>query len=224
MSETQALFWVRGVLLDLDGTLVDSTTVVDKHWGLIADRLGLPRTDVVGRFHGMPASDTLRTIAPELDDDEVDVLTREIHAGEVADAGLVDALPGALSLLQQLPPDRWAIVTSCPRELAIARLEGAGLPVPAVLVTADGERPGKPDPAPYQFGAESLGLAAADCLAIEDAPLGARSATSAGCLVLGVRSTHASLDVPTVADLTHLEVSVRDDVIIVDTHAREETP
>jgi sugar-phosphatase len=215
-------FRVSGLLLDLDGTLVDSTSVVDRHWGLFADRLGLARSDVVGRFHGVPATDTLRTIAPRLSEREVEALAEEFHAGEIADAGLVEALPGARSLLQQLPPDRWAIVTSCPRALALARLEGAGLPVPGALVTADGERPGKPDPAPYLFGAQSLGLAPGDCLAVEDAPLGIRSAIGAGCQVLGVRTTSAELDVPSVADLTCLEVTF--DGASLDVRRRAEKP
>jgi sugar-phosphatase len=208
-------FRVSGLLLDLDGTLVDSTAVVDRHWGLFADRLGLERSSVVGRFHGMAAADTLRTIAPQLSEREVEALAEEFHAGEVADADLVEALPGAHSLLQQLPPDRWAIVTSCPRELALARLKGAGLPVPRGLVTADGDRPGKPDPAPYLFGATTLGLAPEDCLAVEDAPLGIRSALGAGCHVLGVRTTSAELDVPSVPDLSWVEVTLDGDSLDV---------
>jgi sugar-phosphatase len=215
MTASAVQFRVSGLLLDLDGTLVDSTAVVDEHWGLIADRLGLARTDVVGRYHGMPASDTMRMIAPRLSEREVEEMVQDIHAGEVADAGRVDALPGALSLLQDLPLERWAVVTSCPRELALARLEGAGLPVPRNLVTDDGDRPGKPDPAPYVFGARVLGLAPADCLAIEDAPLGIRSAMSAGCQVLGLRTTHAEVDGPSVPDLSWVDVTFDGDSLDV---------
>jgi mannitol-1-/sugar-/sorbitol-6-phosphatase len=222
-TDAPRAFRVSGLLLDLDGTLVDSTAVVDRRWGLFADRLGLERSAVVGRFHGMPASDTLRRIAPQLSEREVEALAEEFHAAEIEDADLVEALPGAHALLHQLPPDRWAIVTSCPHALALARLEGAGLPVPRVLVTADGERPGKPDPAPYLFGAQSLGLAPADCLAVEDAPLGIRSATDAGCRLLGVRTTLAQLPVPSVADLTQIEVTVDGAALDVRLHG-EVTP
>jgi len=208
-------FRVDGLLLDLDGTLVDSTAVVDKHWGLVADRLGLARDAVVGRFHGMTADETMRTIAPSLDGEEVASLVRDMHAGEIADSGLVTALPGALGLLQQLPVDAWAVVTSGPRALAVARLEGAGLPVPDRMVTADDVVRGKPDPEPYLRGAEALGLEPRRCLAIEDAPPGVRAAVDAGCQVLGVRTTHEELDVPTVPDLSSVGVTVDGDLLIL---------
>ncbi len=206
---------MHGLLIDLDGTLVDSTAVVDKHWALVADRLGLARDAVVGRFHGMTADQTMRTIATGLDEDEISVLVRDLHAGEVADAGLVAALPGAEALLEQLPAGTWAVVTSGPRELARARLEGAGLPIPPQMVTADDVTAGKPGPEPYLKGAAALRLAPGQCLAIEDAPAGVRSATEAGCQLLGVRTTHEQLDVPTVPDLSWLKVSVSGDGLVL---------
>ena len=208
-------FRVSGVLLDLDGTLVDSTAVVDKHWALVADHLGLERDEVVGRFHGMTADQTMRAIAPSLSEDDHVSLVSDLLAGELGDAGLVTALPGALELVQQLPEDAWAVVTSGPRELAAARLEGAGLPVPARMVTADDVVRGKPDPEPYRRGVEALGLEPGQCLAIEDAPPGVRSAVAAGCQVLGVRTTHPELEVPTVLDLSWVSVAVEGDVLVL---------
>ena len=198
---------MRGLLLDLDGTLVDSTAVVDKHWGLVADQLGVPRAQVVGQFHGMTAPDTLRTIAPSLSDSDVARLVESLQAGEAEDGHLVAALPGASALLQELPAEAWAIVTSCPHDLALARLRGAGLPVPAHLVTADSVSRGKPDPEPYRRGARAIGLAPGDCLAIEDAPAGITSAARAGCQVLAVRTTHQDLAVPSVSDLADVTLA-----------------
>ena len=100
-------------------------------------------------------------------------------------------------------------------ELAEARLEGAGLPVPARMVTADDVVRGKPDPEPYLRGAEALRLDPGRCLAIEDAPPGVRSASAAGCQVLGVRTTHAELDVPTVPDLSWVSVTVDGEVLVL---------
>lgn len=206
-----------GLLLDLDGTLVDSTAVVDRQWGLVADRLGLARSDVVGRFHGMTAETTMRVIAPDLADEEICELVAELHAAEVDEADLVTALPGALTLLDTLPADRWAVVTSGPRVLAEARLKGAGLPAPARLVTADEVASGKPDPEPYLLGAAALGLTPARCVAVEDAPSGVHSARAAGCQLLGLRTTHAELEVPTVPDLTWVSVVVEGNELVVTT-------
>jgi sugar-phosphatase len=207
-------FRVRGLLLDLDGTLVDSTEVVNKHWGLVADELGVPRTQVVGQFHGMTAAETIRRISPSLSDSEVAHLVQGLHAGEEEDGHLVEALPGALALLQELPAEAWAVVTSCPHDLAHARLRGAGLPTPAHLVTADSVGRGKPDPEPYLQGAKALGMAPEECLAIEDAPSGITSAARAGCQVLAVRTTHQDLAVPSVSDLSRVSLA-RDGTTLV---------
>ena len=60
---------------------------------------------------------------------------------------------------------------------------------------------GKPDPAPYLMGAKLLGFPPERCLVVEDAPAGVLSAKAAGCPVIGVLTTHAELDAPTVRTL-----------------------
>ncbi|WP_433190765.1 HAD family hydrolase [Actinoallomurus sp. CA-150999] len=72
-----------------------------------------------------------------------------INALEAEDAETVTAIPGAVELLASLPRDRWATVTSRRRDLAVARLTAAGLPVPDVLVTAEVVTEGKPHPEGY---------------------------------------------------------------------------
>ena len=57
-----------------------------------------------------------------------------------------------------------------------------------VIVTGDQVEFGKPHPEPYLTAAAALGLAAAECLAIEDSNTGAKSAETAGCLVLVVEN------------------------------------
>jgi len=80
-------------------------------------------------------------------------------------------------------------VTSCTRRLALVRLRVAGLPIPARLVTSNDIVNGKPDPEPYRKGAELLGIAAADCTVIEDAPAGIRAGKAAGARVIALQTT-----------------------------------
>jgi len=56
----------------------------------------------------------------------------------------------------------------------------------AAVITGDAVNRGKPHPEPYLKAAAELGVAAEDCLAIEDSNTGARSAEAAGCTVLVV--------------------------------------
>jgi len=109
---------------------------------------------------------------------------------EIDDKDGVTALPGAAELVAHLPPDRFAIVTSATRPLAIARLGYAGIPVPRHMITADDVIHGKPSPEPFLKGAALLGFAPEDCLVFEDSPAGIASARSAGMKTIALQTTY----------------------------------
>jgi mannitol-1-/sugar-/sorbitol-6-phosphatase len=176
----------RGVLFDLDGVLVDSTPAVARVWAGWAHAHGFDPDEVVKKAHGRPSIATIRELLPGADHAAED---REVERREIADVEGVVPLPGAMELLQALPLDRWAIVTSCTRALAQVRIGAAGLPRPKYLVTSTDVKHGKPDPEPYLKGAQLLGVAASECLVIEDAPAGIRSGKAAGARVLALRTT-----------------------------------
>jgi sugar-phosphatase len=58
------------------------------------------------------------------------------------------------------------------------------------MITAGDVVNGKPHPEPYLKGAELLGVEPAECLVIEDAPAGIRSAHAGGMKVIALASTY----------------------------------
>jgi sugar-phosphatase len=178
----------RGILFDLDGVLVDSTPAVARCWARWAVQFGFNADEVVHRAHGRPSIVTLRELMPKGDYEQEN---RKMEQWEIEDTDGVVPLPGVLDLLHGLPPQQWAIVTSCTRPLAEVRIRVAGLPRPKQLVTSADVQRFKPDPDPYLKGAELLRLAAADCVVVEDAPAGIRSGRAAGSRVLALRTTEA---------------------------------
>ena len=186
MTEIQC----RGLLLDMDGVLVDSTPAVARVWSRWAEMHGMDPERVVKQAHGRPS---LATIVELLPNAGSEVHHRENHwmqQGELADFSDVIALPGTKELLRTLPPNQVAVVTSAIRELAEVRLRAAGLlSYVQNMVTADDIRHGKPEPEPYQKGAAKMKLAPSECVVIEDAPSGVRSGKAAGARVLAVRTT-----------------------------------
>lgn len=178
---------VKGVLFDMDGVLVSSIGSAERCWREWAAHYGLPNADQVTIPHGVRAIDIAKLLKPDIDPEEG---LRRIEEMEIADAGDLKVLPGARELLESLPVERWAIVTSATRPLLVARLNAAGLPVPERLVSGEMVSRGKPDPEPYRMGAEMLGFAPAECLVVEDAPSGVKAGIEAGCRVLGVEGTH----------------------------------
>jgi sugar-phosphatase len=117
----------------------------------------------------------------------------EVHAlllAEIEDVEGIEAIEGAKAFLASLPPDRWAIVTSSPRELAFRRLEAAGLPPPPVLVTGEDVEHGKAASDCFLLGAKRLGQKIEDCLVFEDAPAGIQAAEAAGAALIVVTTMH----------------------------------
>jgi sugar-phosphatase len=176
----------RGVLFDLDGVLVDSTPAVARVWAGWARTHGFDPDEVVKKAHGRPSITTIRELLPGADHAAED---REVERREVADIEGVVPLPGAMELLQALPLERWAIVTSCTRPLAGVRIRAAGLPKPRYLVTSTDVKHGKPDPEPYLKGAQLLDVSASECIVIEDAPAGIQAGKAAGARVVALRTT-----------------------------------
>jgi len=181
------LFEPRAVLSDLDGVLVDSAAVIEQTWRGFADRHGLDPDEVVAAGHGRRSIDLIRLVAPHLD---AEIEAANVEREEIAQTTGLRPLPGARELVDAVPAERFAIVTSGSRALALARLRAAGLPVPAVLVTAEEVDDGKPHPAGYLRAAELLGVDPAHSVVLEDAPAGVEAGRAAGMTVIAVLTTN----------------------------------
>jgi mannitol-1-/sugar-/sorbitol-6-phosphatase len=198
------------VLFDMDGTLVDSTAIVERHWTRWASRNGIAVADILAVSHGRPTLDTLRLVAPQLATEEA---AAALDADEARDSDGVSPVCGARELIASLPRARWAVVTSADRPLAVARLTAAGLPVPAVLVTVEDVEHGKPHPAAYLYAAQRLSASIDRAVVVEDTPVGIQAGRAAGATVIGVTTTFAALDGcdHCVADLHGIRVVHSDD-------------
>ncbi len=192
------------VLFDMDGTLVDSTPAVERSWATWGTEYGLTRS-ALEAGHGQPASQLVTSLLPPAD---VAQGLARIAELELADVHDITILPGAVALLNALPQDRVAIVTSATRALAAARIAAAGLSAPAAVVTFDDVTKGKPDPEPFLLGAARLGIDPSRCLVVEDAPAGIAAGRAAGCATLAVTTTssrdqlHADLVVDSLAEVS----------------------
>jgi mannitol-1-/sugar-/sorbitol-6-phosphatase len=176
----------RGVLFDLDGVLADSTPAVARVWTIWANKHGFDPEETVRKAHGRPSLATIRELLPNADHAAENALVERMEIEDVED---VVALPGAAELLRTLPAEKWTVVTSCTRRLALVRLRAAGLPIPAKLVTSNDITNGKPHPEPFLQGAKLLGFAPAQCVVFEDAPAGIRAGKAAGMRVIALQTT-----------------------------------
>jgi sugar-phosphatase len=180
-------FSCEAVLLDLDGVLVNSEAVVERHWRLWAQETGIDLELIMRSAHGVRTIDTIRLVAPHLD---AQAETARFEAREERDVEGVVAASGSAELIAALAGRPWAVVTSGPRALASGRLKHAGLPIPHVMITAESVANGKPAPDAYLLAASRLGVSPGACVVVEDAPAGVAAGRAAGMAVIGVATTH----------------------------------
>ena len=194
-------FFASALLFDNDGVLVDSHHAANVAWSQWALEFAPNFKWDVPENAGVRAEDKVREhVGEEL----FEKANNRINELEQLSAGEAVALPGAVELLHALTPGTWTVCTSANANLGRARLEAAGLPVPAELVTGDDVARGKPHPDPYLLGAEKLGFAPADCVVFEDAIAGVEAAIEAGVgLVVGVseKALESAADI-VIKDLT----------------------
>jgi sugar-phosphatase len=181
------------ILFDLDGTLIHTGGVYERHWRAWATARGIDPAPVVALHFGRPAAMTIQLVAPELDA-VAEAARYNADLERDPDTSGVRALDGAAELLSDLPAERWAIATSATRVMVGRWLPALGLPMPRVLVAVEDVARGKPAPDPYLRAAELLGHDPRDCLVIEDAPAGIAAGKAAGATVLAVGSTHTPAD------------------------------
>ncbi|KAL8814165.1 MAG: hypothetical protein Q9223_006592 [Gallowayella weberi] len=170
-----------GILFDMDGTIVDSTDAITKHWHKIGKELGVDPSVILETSHGRRSIETLALYdQSKADWDYVSHIEGLIPKQYGADAV---EIPGARSLLASLDQINapWTIVTSGTRPLCTGWLDVMGLPHPQNLVVAED----------VSVGLTAENTRAKNVLVIEDSPAGVLAGKAAGCPVIGLATTHS---------------------------------
>lgn len=198
------------VLLDMDGTLVDSHAVVERLWTQWSLDHGVDPARTLSIIHGRQGQDSMALLLPDRPHEVNLAENAALLALETAQTDGVVAIPGAAALLAALAAADlpYALVTSATTELATARMRAAGLPLPPVVIAAADVSRSKPDPEGFLAGAAALGVDAARCIVVEDSANGIAAGLAAGMRVIGV-GPHAAEAAPTwtVADARGIHVT-----------------
>jgi HAD superfamily hydrolase (TIGR01509 family) len=190
------------VLIDLDGTLVDTTGLWRVVYAALADHLEVTLAEhwweqVVGRSVAASLSVVTGTrelgaeAQAELEGWLADRAVQHLRTrGEDTPHATVRWRPGAAALLDALDEAGvpTAVVTTTPRRVLDAIADHLGIRSDA-SVAGDEVAEGKPDPEPYLRAATLLGVDSSACVAIEDSPTGVAAAEAAGTRVLVVPHT-----------------------------------
>jgi mannitol-1-/sugar-/sorbitol-6-phosphatase len=201
----------KAIIFDLDGTLVDSIECVEKTWNTWCKKYNISLDKFSPAMHGITSYQTIKTIAPDLDTDKVVVEFDEIELKQTEGLKLI---PKADKILNELPPEKWAIATSGSKKLATTRLSYIGLPIPKIMITADDITNSKPNPEPYLLAAKHLGIPADDCVVFEDSLAGIESGKAAGAKVIGLtalfKKDKLSKTDAVINDFSDIKIEIKD--------------
>ena len=179
------------MIFDLDGTLIDTERLYRMYWPKALAYFGYDLSDeraLMLRSLGRPFAPEQfkKWYGEDFDYPKVRAYRKELIEAHIAEHG-VDAKPGVRELAEKLAEMgiTVAIATATDPERTERYLSLAGLQgIFRTIISATMVPHGKPAPDIYLYACQTLGLAPGECLAVEDAPNGVRSAYAAGCPVV----------------------------------------
>ncbi|MFF5809553.1 HAD-IA family hydrolase [Streptomyces sp. NPDC012746] len=197
----------KALLLDMDGTIVNSDAVVERCWRDWAVSHGLDPEAALKVVHGRQGYATMAILLPERPMEQNHAENAVMLARETADTDGVIPVGGAPEFMTAIEGLPHALVTSADAALATARMSAASLPMPGVRVTAESVSASKPDPEGFLKGAAELGVDPAECVVFEDSGAGIAAGKAAGMRVIGI-GPRAAAHTPTahVPDLASIRV------------------
>jgi HAD superfamily hydrolase (TIGR01509 family) len=193
----------KGVIFDLDGTLIDSEDLHRDAWNRLIEGYGeTPMPNWHDGTIGLPdifALNKMYALFPKLRNTGDDILEmKQVMFRSLArEKGKKLAFPGVEERIIRLRKAgaRLAVGTNSVRVNTEATLEAAGLrQYFDVLVTIDSVEKGKPAPDIYRAAVERLDLTPAECVVLEDSPAGLQSAHDAGCATLALATSMAETE------------------------------
>lgn len=184
---------IKALLFDLDGVLLNSIPAHVRAWQKVFAEKGLrlSRLDIVlkeGSFYRQTAKRWMRRAGLPVSDEAMEALVRKRNAIFEKRKRGIRLFPGVMPFLRDLRKHhyRLALVTGTPRPLLRKMLGQKFMRYFSVVITPEEVKRGKPFPDPYLKAVKRLGLPKANCLVVENALYGIRSAKRAGifCVAL----------------------------------------
>lgn len=187
----------KAVIFDMDGLVLDSESTYVSAWREAAAAMGYTLDETFcGSLSGLHGDSVERRIrrhcGSRFDIERFNRLSGEYWALQVRRQG-IPVKKGFFSVLRvierfELP---FCLATNSRRGEALQCLELAGLQrIFTQIISRDDVDRGKPAPDIFIEAAATLGMAAGDCLVLEDSPVGIAAAVAAGAPCLYVPSVY----------------------------------
>lgn len=188
--------YLRAVLWDMDGVLVDSTELHYMSWSKVLADFGIPltRKKFLFFFGRAPAEVTSGVIgwgvSPTM---QAEIRQRKDILFEDLAPRLAHLMPGALEWVKIFSAHfLQAVASSATLHQVTLMLDSVGLSGYFQTMVTSSEVPGKPNPTVFLTAARQLHVEPSKCLVIEDSPSGVEASRRAGMPVIAVCTTNSA--------------------------------
>jgi beta-phosphoglucomutase len=186
---------IKAILFDLDGVIVDSLHYHYLAWDHMFKEIGGRVTEEsIFLSEGMNSFEILPLFLKKFNVD----LPVEKHKKFIEDKrnyfrqiAKLTYYPNAFETIIKLRDQGYttALVTACARRNMEKSIDTEHQKLFDFIISGDDVTHSKPNPEPYLIAQKTLGLEIAECVAIENAPLGVESVKNAGMICIAVEST-----------------------------------
>lgn len=195
-TETGSAFPFKGVIFDMDGTLLESTEADYRAWEKVfndyeqelpfekyAPMLGVKSADVIRNEIGFGDEQDVKRILKE----KFDYFVEYVKENPIKPVFAAETFLKSLAKY----PIKVALATSSRKEKMLMVLKQLDfIQYFQAIVTGDEVTNGKPAPDIFLLAAKRLGLEPEDCMVVEDGPIGVAAAKSARMKCLAITETH----------------------------------
>jgi beta-phosphoglucomutase len=183
---------IKAILFDFDGTLADTMEDLFSAWKKSFLKFGIEiKKEDYFPLEGTKVLEVAKIISDKYglnaEPEELVRLKNEFYLQDNS----FSFYPGVVGFIDALHNKgvTKAIVSASQREKLEKTVSKSFLDKFDAIITSEDYALGKPNPEPYQKAMSKLGLTPAECIVVENAPLGIESAKAAGCYCIAVSST-----------------------------------
>ena len=184
---------LKAVLFDMDGVIVDTMNLHSQASRRVFGELGIERKKNLN-IHQVAhrTFDAFKNAMPERSDEQIRAIEHKKYDYLEGMASGIDTFLGFREFFAQAKAKyKIALVSNSKKRFIDFILKETGIGNAfGVIVSADDDLPGKPEPDCYLRAAKLLGVKPEECVVIEDSLSGILSAKKAGMKVIAVENTH----------------------------------